>query len=208
MTRYSAKLITPPLTPPRLRGRSRFGAAKARLGEGNSKPLLCPRGSASIRNCVAAAMFLLMQLPALAVAPDEVLSDSVLEARARALSAQLRCLVCQNQSIDDSDAPLARDLRVLVRKRLQAKDSDEAVMDYIVARYGDFVLLKPPMKSSTLLLWLTPLLVLMGAIWLAVKAGLGQTVRAQGAEVQNSGLSSAEEKRLTEILKRQDDTRG
>ena len=191
MTRYSAKLITPPLTPPR-------------LGEGNSKPLLCPRGSASIRNCVAAAMFLLMQLPALAVAPDEVLSDSVLEARARALSAQLRCLVCQNQSIDDSDAPLARDLRVLVRKRLQAKDSDAAVMDYIVARYGDFVLLKPPMKSSTLLLWLTPLLVLMGAIWLAIKAGLGQSAAARSAPEQNARLSTSEEKQLEEILRRQD----
>ncbi len=160
-----------------------------------------------VRSALAAAAITLMQLPALAVAPDEILSDPALEARARVLSAQLRCLVCQNQSIDDSDAPLARDLRVLVRKRLQAKDSDEAVMDYIVARYGDFVLLKPPMKSSTLLLWLTPLLVLMGAIWLAIKAGLGQAVRAQGAETQNSGLSTAEEKRLTEILKRQDDTR-
>jgi cytochrome c-type biogenesis protein CcmH len=189
----SAKLITSPLTPPR-------------PGEGNSKSLPRLRGSAGIRNCLAAAMILLMQLSALAVAPDEVLSDPVLEARARALSAQLRCLVCQNQSIDDSDAPLAKDLRLLVRKRLQAKDSDAAVMDYIVARYGDFVLLKPPMKSSTLLLWLTPMLVLMGAIWLAVKAGFGQMARAQGAESQTSGLSTAEEKRLAQILKQRDDT--
>ena len=145
-----------------------------------------------------------LALPAFAVSPDEVLADPALEARARALSVQLRCLVCQNQSIDDSNAPLARDLRVLVRKRLEAKDSDEAVMNYIVARYGDFVLLKPPMKSSTLLLWLTPLLVLLGAFWLAIRARLGQTVRAQGTETQNLGLSTSEEEQLAKILKRQD----
>ena len=156
------------------------------------------------RAAFAAIAVALMQLPALAVTPDEVLSDPVLETRARVLSAQLRCLVCQNQSIDDSDAPLAKDLRLLVRKRLQAKDSDAQVMEYIVARYGDFVLLKPPMKSSTLLLWLTPLLVLMGAFWLAAKARLGQTVRAQGAETQNLGLSTSEEEQLAKILKRQD----
>ncbi len=165
------------------------------------------RAPIALKGCLAALVIVSIALPAFAVSPDEVLSDPVLEARARALSVQLRCLVCQNQSIDDSNAPLARDLRVLVRKRLQAKDSDEAVMEYIVARYGDFVLLKPPMKSSTLLLWMTPLLVLMGAIWLAIKAGLGQAARAQETETQNSGLSTAEEKRLTEILKRQDDAR-
>jgi cytochrome c-type biogenesis protein CcmH len=159
----------------------------------------------ALKGCLAALVMASLAVPSFAVSPDEVLADPALEARARALSVQLRCLVCQNQSIDDSNAPLARDLRVLVRKRLQAKDSDEAVMDYIVARYGEFVLLKPPMKSSTLLLWLTPLLVLMGAIWLAVKAGLGQTVRAQGAEAQNSGLSTSEEEQLAKILKRQDD---
>jgi cytochrome c-type biogenesis protein CcmH len=94
--------------------------------------------------------------PSLAVRPDEVLGDPVLEARARTLSAELRCLVCQNQSIDDSAAPLARDLRLLVRERLKAGDSDAAVKAYLVARYGDFVLLKPPFDAQTLLLWLMP----------------------------------------------------
>ncbi len=160
------------------------------------------------RAAFVALAIALMQMPVLAVTPDEVLSDPALEARARALSSQLRCLVCQNQSIDDSDAPLAKDLRVLVRKRLVAKDTDAAVMDYIVARYGDFVLLKPPVRSSTLLLWLTPLLVLMGAIWLAIKAGLGQRPRAQGAQDSNARLSKSEEKQLEEILQRQDKSSG
>jgi cytochrome c-type biogenesis protein CcmH len=98
-----------------------------------------------------------------AVTPQEVLSDKALEARARDISAGLRCLVCQNQSIDDSDAPLAHDLRVLVRERLTAGDSDDQVRDFIVARYGDFVLLKPPFSAATLLLWLMPLLALAAA---------------------------------------------
>ncbi len=156
------------------------------------------------RAAFAALSMAAMHLPVLAVSPDEVLADPALEARARALSVQLRCLVCQNQSIDDSNAPLARDLRVLVRKRLEAKDSDEAVMNYIVARYGDFVLLKPPVKSTTLLLWLTPLLVLMGAIWLAIKAGLGQSAAARSAPEPNARLSASEEKLLEAILRRQD----
>src|SRR6187401_2626115 len=92
--------------------------------------------------------------PALAVQPDEVLSDPALEARARVLSQELRCLVCQNQSIDDSDAPLARDLRILLRERLQAGDSDRQVIDFLVARYGEFVLLKPRFSWHTALLWL------------------------------------------------------
>ncbi len=103
----------------------------------------------------------LLPVPAGAVQPDEVLSDPKLEARARALSAELRCLVCQNQSIDDSAAPLARDLRLLVRERLKAGDTDAAVQAYLVARYGDFVLLKPPFKPETLLLWLAPPAVLL-----------------------------------------------
>ena len=93
---------------------------------------------------------------ALAVQPDEVLSDPALEARARALSKELRCMVCQNQSIDDSDAPLASDLRVLVRERLKAGDSDRQVIDFLVARYGEFVLLKPRFNWHTALLWLAP----------------------------------------------------
>jgi len=118
--------------------------------------------------------------PAPAVTPDEILADKALEARARDISAGLRCLVCQNQSIDDSDAPLAHDLRVLVRERLTAGDTDQAVRDYIVARYGDFVLLKPPFNAETALLWLMPLLVLVGAalfIWKnAVASGQPQAV--------------------------------
>ncbi len=98
---------------------------------------------------------------AYAVEPDEVLKDPALEARARAISQELRCLVCQNQSIDDSDADLARDLRVLVRERLQAGDGDEAVLDYVVSRYGDFVLLKPPFKATTYVLWLAPAFILI-----------------------------------------------
>jgi cytochrome c-type biogenesis protein CcmH len=98
--------------------------------------------------------------PALAVKPDEVLSDAALEARARALSAHLRCMVCQNQSIDDSDAELARDLRLLVRERIVAGDSDDEVIDYLVARYGEFVLLKPRFSWRNLALWATPVVVL------------------------------------------------
>ncbi|HML43441.1 MAG TPA: cytochrome c-type biogenesis protein CcmH [Hyphomicrobium zavarzinii] len=102
--------------------------------------------------------------PARAVTPQEMLPDKALEARARDISTGLRCLVCQNQSIDDSDAPLAHDLRVLVRERLQAGDTDAQVRDFVVARYGEFVLLKPPFSPETVLLWLMPLLVLLGAV--------------------------------------------
>lgn len=98
----------------------------------------------------------LMSAPALAVQPDEILKDPALEGRARVLSQELRCMVCQNQSIDDSDAPLAKDLRVLVRERLTAGDSDSQVIDFLVARYGEFVLLKPRFSMHTLLLWLAP----------------------------------------------------
>lgn len=94
--------------------------------------------------------------PGVAVEPDEVLADPVLEARARDISAELRCVVCQNQSIDDSDAEIARDLRLLVRERLVAGDSDDEVVSYIVARYGDFVLLRPPFQPNTMMLWLGP----------------------------------------------------
>ncbi len=97
-----------------------------------------------------------------AVQPDEIMSDPKLETRARALSQQLRCMVCQNQSIDDSDAPLARDLRLLVRERIARGDSDKQVMDFLVARYGPFVLLKPPLNPHTMLLWFLPPLALAG----------------------------------------------
>ena len=107
-----------------------------------------------------------------AVQPDEVLKDPALEQRARKISAGLRCMVCQNQSIDDSDAPLAKDLRLLVRERLQAGDSNEQVENYLVQRYGEFVLLKPTFGAHTLLLWLAPALVLvLGGIgaWTALR---------------------------------------
>src|SRR6185295_11858847 len=110
-------------------------------------------------------VLLLWSGTALAVQPDEILKDPALEARARALSQELRCMVCQNQSIDDSDAPLARDLRIVVRERLSAGDSDGQVIDFLVARYGEFVLLKPRLSWRTALLWLAPFaIVLIGAI--------------------------------------------
>ena len=117
------------------------------------------------------ALFLYLALggAAFAVEPSEILSDPALEARARAISEDLRCLVCQNQSIDDSHAGLAHDLRVLVRERLAAGDSDAAVKAYLVSRYGDFVLLKPPLQADTLLLWGLPFLVLTaGALSLLI----------------------------------------
>src|SRR3712207_2280331 len=124
----------------------------------------CEGGSVA-RSLIAALVFVLVFSPGLAVQPNEVLPDPVLEQRAREISAGLRCLVCQNQSIDDSDAPLARDLRILVRQRLQAGDSDEGVREYLVARYGDFILLRPPFSAGTMLLWLTPPLALaIGAV--------------------------------------------
>jgi cytochrome c-type biogenesis protein CcmH len=121
-----------------------------------------------VPKALAAILVMVSALPALAVQPDEILPDTALEARARGISAGLRCLVCQNQSIDDSDAPLARDLRILVRERLKAGDSDTDVRNFIVDRYGDFVLLKPPFTLATALLWFMPLLLLAGAalmIW-------------------------------------------
>jgi cytochrome c-type biogenesis protein CcmH len=102
-----------------------------------------------------------------AVEPDEKLADPALEARARALTAELRCVVCQNQSVDDSDAPLAKDIRVLVRERIQAGDTDQQAIDYIVARYGRFVLLKPPLSGDTLLLWFGPGVLLILGLALA-----------------------------------------
>jgi cytochrome c-type biogenesis protein CcmH len=111
---------------------------------------------------IAACLFFLVPLTTSAVQPDEVLTDPRLEARARSLSAELRCMVCQNESIDESNADLARDLRLLVRERLQAGDSDDQIRTFLVRRYGDFILLKPPFKLETWLLWSAPFLVLVG----------------------------------------------
>lgn len=128
----------------------------------------------ALRHLLPALVMLMALLPApaaFAVQPDEILKDRALEQRARDISAELRCLVCQNQSIDDSDAPLAKDLRVLVRERLLAGDSDRDVRDFVVSRYGEFVLLKPTFGPHTLLLWLTPALVLLvGAAGLLLAA--------------------------------------
>jgi cytochrome c-type biogenesis protein CcmH len=136
--------------------------------------------------------------PALAVQPDEILADPALESRARELSRELRCMVCQNQSIDDSDAPLARDLRLLVRERLKAGDSDGQVLDFLTARYGQFVLLKPRFGWDTALLWLAPAVVLLlGGVGLV--SLLRRRRRAQAAPEQP--LTEAEKARLAELLR-------
>jgi cytochrome c-type biogenesis protein CcmH len=143
---------------------------------------------------------------AFAVQPDEVLADAALEARARVLSKELRCMVCQNQSIDDSDAPLARDLRILVRERLQAGDSDQRVIDFLVARYGEFVLLKPRFSLHTALLWLGPAAILLiGAVGLFMVARRYQARARSGLAIPaEAKLTPAEEARLSEILHRGD----
>ena len=136
----------------------------------------------------------LLATPALAVQPDEILKDPVLESRARALSQELRCMVCQNQSIDDSDAPLAKDLRVLVRERLTAGDSDSQVIDFLVARYGEFVLLKPRLSAQTLLLWLAPFAVLLIAAFAFIAA------RRRTAAAAPDRLTPDEEARINALL--------
>ena len=114
-----------------------------------------------MRKLAAILAVLTLLSPAFALAPDELLKDPALEARARGLSAELRCLVCQNQSIDDSDAPLAKDLRTLIREQLMTGKSDTEIMDFVVARYGEYVLLRPRLTASTMLLWATPFAVLL-----------------------------------------------
>jgi len=142
------------------------------------------------------AMTLLAALPAHAVEPDEVLQDPALETRAREISEGLRCLVCQNQSIDDSGAPLAKDLRLLVRERLKAGDSNQQIVDFIVARYGEFVLLKPRFETHTLVLWLaTP------AVFLAAILIIALAFRRRRAEAQNPApLNIAEKRQLKRLL--------
>jgi cytochrome c-type biogenesis protein CcmH len=145
------------------------------------------------------AMALLSSSPVWAVQPDEMLKEPVLEARARALSKELRCLVCQNESIDDSEAPLAHDIRVLVRERLTAGDSDAQVLDFLVARYGEFVLLKPPLSWHTVALWgMPPAVLLIGIVMIAVV--LRRRRPAEGAE-EAANLTAAEEARLSELLR-------
>ena len=148
--------------------------------------------------------FTLLTTPrfALAVQPDEILTDPALEGRARTLSKELRCMVCQNQSIDDSDAPLARDLRILVRERLQAGDSDQRVIDFLVARYGEFVLLKPRVALHTALLWFgPPALFCGGALALFLIARRRNRRGPDELKPEGGDLTTAEQARLSELLK-------
>ncbi len=149
--------------------------------------------------CALAFLLMLVWSPPLwAVQPDEMLADPTLEARARALSKELRCMVCQNESIDDSEAPLAHDLRVLVRDRVKAGDSDAQVLDFLVARYGEFVLLKPRLSWHTAALWsLPPALLLLGfgAIFIVVRR------RKAVPPAEPARLSAAEEARVAELLR-------
>jgi cytochrome c-type biogenesis protein CcmH len=148
----------------------------------------------------ALALLIVLFAPALswAVEPDEMLSNPTLEARARAISQELRCMVCQNESIDESEAPLAHDLRVLVRQRILAGDSDQQVIDFLVARYGEFILLKPPFSWNTIALWgAPPALLLLGSIMIVVVERRRKAARP-AAEMPK--LSTAEEARLAEIL--------
>lgn len=140
---------------------------------------------------------LLLTAVASAVEPDEILADPAIEARARSISKGLRCLVCQNESIDESNAELARDLRVLVRERLQAGDSDEVVTAYIVSRYGDFVLLDPPFKAATYALWLGPLAIAAFAFGLVVVF-----YRRRAGNAEPPPLSEDDERRLATLTDR------
>jgi len=151
------------------------------------------------RSCQALlALFLLLApLPAFAVNPDEILKDPALEQRARQISTQLRCMVCQNQSIDDSNAELARDLRVLVRERLTDGDTDGQVIDYVVSRYGEFVLLNPRVSARTIILWALPI----GALVIGIVA-LFVFIRTRPNTRSIAALTDAEKKRIDELLKR------
>jgi cytochrome c-type biogenesis protein CcmH len=151
-----------------------------------------------LRGFIIMGLFLALgSFAARAVQPDEILPDAKLEARARGLSAQLRCMVCQNESIDDSNADLARDLRIMIREQLQAGNSDEQIRAAMVERYGDFILLKPPFKVETILLWGTPLLVLLfGA------GGIFLVARRRPGAVATEVLSESETAHLNTVLRR------
>ncbi|NEU97451.1 cytochrome c-type biogenesis protein [Bradyrhizobium uaiense] len=156
--------------------------------------------SRALAGAALAAILMLGAMPARAVLPDEIMADPAKEARARDLSKELRCMVCQNQSIDDSEAPLARDLRLLVRERISAGDSDAQVIDFLVARYGEFVLLKPRLNEHTLVLWLTPpLALLLGgfALW---RLGRRKANPAAAGGDSAAGLTSDEQTRLERLL--------
>ena len=145
---------------------------------------------------VLAALLLALAVaaPACAIEPQEQLTDPALEARARTLGQELRCLVCQNESIDDSNADLARDLRTIVRERLTAGDSDQQVLGFVTARYGDYVLLRPPVRAGTLVLWFGPVVLLVAAI-------IAMTLRRRRrAKAEPAPLSSEEDRRLARLL--------
>ncbi len=147
-----------------------------------------------MRALLALVLLALLSAPALAVRPDEMLADPALEARARTISEGLRCLVCQNQSIDDSDADLAHDLRVIVRERLTAGDTDDQVRAYLVARYGEYVLLNPVMAPHTLVLWITaPVVLVVGGVVVFVAA------RRKRVAVVDGELTAEEAKALEEL---------
>jgi cytochrome c-type biogenesis protein CcmH len=177
---------------PRDRGEREGPGPQGWEGEGRARRWTKPA-------CIQLALFLLVLLticlPARAVRPDEMLTDPGLEARARDIGKELRCLVCRNQSIDDSDADLAHDIRVLVRQRLAAGDSDAQVIAYIRSRYGDYVLLKPPFQLDTWLLWGGPAAILLIGLW-----GVGRHVRRQARMSAAPPLSEDEERRLARML--------
>lgn len=151
------------------------------------------------RFILAASLFLSLYSMAFAVEPDEMLKDPALEARARALSQTLRCMVCQNQSIEDSAAPLARDLRLIVREHIKAGESDQEIRDFLVARYGEFVLLSPRVSAHTIVLWAAPgLILLFGGVWFAM-------VFFRGNPPQPKKLSREEERKLAELARNPDD---
>jgi cytochrome c-type biogenesis protein CcmH len=162
------------------------------------KPIL-----AQLSACLFALAVVAGSSAAYAVQPDEIMSDPAKELRARDLSRELRCMVCQNQSIDDSEAPLARDLRLLVRERIAAGDSDAQVLDFLVARYGEFVLLKPRVEPHTLLLWLLPPLALAGggfALWIHGRRRSRSATADDGSTVK---LTAEEEARLEQLIAEQ-----
>jgi cytochrome c-type biogenesis protein CcmH len=146
--------------------------------------------------CLALLCLIAIPHVAGAVEPSEMLKDPKLEARARELSTELRCMVCQNESIDESQATLAHDLRVLIRQRIAAGESNQQVRDYLVSRYGDFILLKPPFKPETLLLWGTPLLIFLGG-----GAAILLSIRRRASSLKPASLSAAEEEKLAALMK-------
>jgi len=150
-------------------------------------------------SCLGFVLLLLASFPLHAVEPNEMLANPTLEARARALSKELRCMVCQNQSIDDSEAPLAHDLRVLVRERLKAGDSDAQVIDFLVARYGEFVLLRPRLSWHTAALWGLPPVAL--AIGLTIILIVIRGRRTAPTALEAANLTPAEEARLSDLLR-------